>query len=170
MKNLITQLYTTDEINSMVQYLTNSIDVAVAKGSGLDMKARQGMRKMGTARLGYANMILPIAKNNLNVLPRDKDPQRLADLLLAYRDIAVVRGLAQKMLEWSDDTMKALGIDAVAEADSLATSLHNARRDSDTLDLEMGEVDTYNSRFGKQMEDEDAEGNTPTPDNGGITG
>lgn len=155
MKNLVRDLITDLELDEIENGLKRSIATATAKAVTLDMPTRMKRRKMGTARQGYVELVQPIATNNSSKFGADLDPQKLAAYMNTRRRVATVRGLAQKLLELCDDTNMAIGIDAVAMADDMSGVLQIARKRDDGLDTEMGELDAYNSRFGKQMEEED---------------
>ena len=104
MKQLVKELITQPEIDKIADLLTQAIAVATPPAIPLDMADRQKRRKMGTARQGYVNMVLPVAINNIGLLRRDQEPAYLGKLMDTFTKIATMRGLAQKMLELADDT------------------------------------------------------------------
>ena len=155
MKALITNIISHDEISEASDMLKKALSILSPKAIPIDMKIRQERRKMGTARQGYVNMVLPIAINNIHLLPRDLEPAYLDQIMGLLKEVATMRGLAQKMLELTDDTWMGMGIDAVALSDAFVGSFQTARKRDDSLDTEMGEIDEYNSRFANQMVEED---------------
>lgn len=147
MKKLVDSLYTAADIEAMTNHIAGAVTIANEKAVLLSMKERKGGRQLGIARQGYVSLIQTIAANNIKELPRDKNPEELENLLKSYKDLSLLRVQVMQMLECIDDTRLAIGKDAILMADIFASVLKVARKDNSGLDMEMGEVDDYNTRF-----------------------
>ena len=125
----------------------------------LNMDERRFMRKMGTQRFAYAKSAMSYSKMDEDILPRNINPQDFESLLRYFEQLGDLYRTLEKFKERIDDTMMAVGIDAMW----YTKVVHDAYRTQakfGTYDDALNALDEYNARSQKE---EEAQKATETP-------
>ncbi|MGG9971050.1 hypothetical protein ACQ33O_04570 [Ferruginibacter sp. SUN002] len=157
MNKLISNPLTAAVSTNIATATNNSIQQLTPFHVPLTDEQRKGSRTMAEGREGMVRLISKIATQHINSLPRNEDPQEMATLLKAYEDGGQALQAIKQLMEMMEDTQTAVGIDLMALYDRYNGYLQTSRSGNTALDAAMGEIDSYNARFGKSATD------TPTP-------
>jgi hypothetical protein len=135
------------DADKMSQLLQQLEDLMTGYNVGLSNEQRTGLRTMAEGREGYAKLVSDIALTHTESLPRNENPEDLKGVLAYYSQLSQLRLKAGKFLEMLDDTQTAAGTDVMAMVDRYTNYLQTARKSNTALDMALGEVDAWNSRY-----------------------
>jgi hypothetical protein len=113
----------------------------------LNDSERLGLRTVAEGREGYVRTVSRIALAHTESLPRNEDPNELAQMLAYYDRLGLLLQKLHLYTEMVDDTMMAAGVDIMAMTDRYISHLQTARSSNTSLDMAMNQVDDYNKRF-----------------------
>ncbi|KAA5536538.1 hypothetical protein F0919_02395 [Taibaiella lutea] len=153
-----------NELEKTTAELTGLATILTPFKVSLSNESRNGLRVVGTSRLGLVEIVAKLSTQYDNKLAKDDQAADLNQRLVYLRKLKACKLAAKNLCELLDDTDKALGNDVMTFVDKFSNSLRNARKYDGDLDEAMKELDDYNARFGKIIEDEDKEseaGNNP---------
>ncbi|MFA6060847.1 MAG: hypothetical protein WC756_21800 [Taibaiella sp.] len=161
MNLLVTLFAPANDIVNATQAINNWRDSFNPYKKSLTAKARQGLRAVGSSRLGLVKIVGKISTQYNGKLSKEDDAGELTSRMDYHDKIRQYKIAVQNLYEALDDTDKAIGQDIMAHVDKFSSSLQTARQHDGDLDEAMKELDEYNARFGATMAEEDE--NTETP-------
>jgi hypothetical protein len=161
--NLLVRSFAADvELENAVNGIKNLTDAIAPYKLSLSNDDRKGLRVVGTSRLGLVEIVNRLATQYDNKLSKTENASDLSFRINYLHMLKTYKMAAQHLLEVLDDTDKALGNDIMTFVDKFSTNLRSARKFDGDLDEAMKELDDYNARFGKIMDEEDTQQNTAT--------
>jgi hypothetical protein len=153
MPTLISTFMPAKTADEIISNLKDQIAVINPFKVNLTDEAKRGSRTMGEGREGLARLVSNIATNNIDSLARENDPKELEDRLTYDAQLEKVRQLALSLLEITEETQLANGIDIMKLVDAFVANLQTSRSRNGSLDNSMGEVDEYYKRFAPKAEE-----------------
>lgn len=139
--------------DDVISNLKDQIAVIKPFKVNLTDDAKRGSRTMGEGREGLARLVSNIATNNIDSLARENDPKELEDRLTYDAQIEKIRQQALSLLEITEETQLANGIDIMKLVDAFVANLQTSRSRNGSLDNSMREVDEYYKRFAPKAEE-----------------
>jgi hypothetical protein len=127
----------------------------------LTLEERRWKRKMGPRRFAYATEAARKGKQFEAVMPRTFVASSFADLLDLCKKVADLLGKVEELQESLDDTLMALGIDAMTFTKLVHDGLRSANLLDPRYDSPLAELDEFN----KLASREDAEEEQPLAEN-----
>lgn len=112
----------------------------------LSMEERQGKRKMGPRRLAYAQNGERRGTLHEEVMPRTFYAVNFSRLLTTHNEFFKILAQNSEIGEMLDDTLMALGIDAMTYTKVVHDGLRSANLLNPALDEALRELDEYNKR------------------------
>jgi len=143
------------EITNGINQIRGFNDLFAPYKVSLTVEQRRGLRIVGNSRVGLANMIAGIAEEYKKKLPSEESYEELTTRLTYLNLLKTYKRAVKNLLESLDDTEKALGKDIMLFVDKYSGILNNARKFDGDLDEDMKELDDYNARFGKVIDEEE---------------
>ena len=158
MDNLLVHSFApNDELDKSIEK-ANALSAAMAPHKvSLNKEVRKSLRVVGTSRMGLLTIIDKVATQYDEKLAKNEKASDLTQRIAYLHKLRKYKLAIQNLLEALDDTDKALGKDIMSYVDKFGGSLSNVRKHDGDLDEAMKELDDYNARFGKIMEQEDNE-------------
>lgn len=126
----------------------------------LSAEDRTGIRTIAEGREGYAREMLRVARLYINSLPREYDVEEFVELFRLYDEWKPILTEAEMYCEQVDDTLVAIGMEIMKNADTANGYLQIARKGNANLDRALAGIDNFNSRYGKSS-DSSTTTNTP---------
>lgn len=126
----------------------------------LSAEERTGIRTIAEGREGYAREMLRIARIYINSLPRDYSVEEYEELFRLYDEWKPILTEIEMYTEQIDDTLVAIGIEIMKNADTVNGFLQIARKGNANLDRALEGIDKFNARYGRTS---DSSSNTPPP-------
>ncbi|KAA5533561.1 hypothetical protein F0919_13560 [Taibaiella lutea] len=146
-----------DELEDAINQINGLINNLDPFKVSLSNDARKKMRVVGSSRLGLVDIVSRLATQYDEKLAKNDNAKDLKERVAYLQVLRAYRIAAQKLCEALDDTDKALGKDIMGYVDKFGDSLQSARKYDGDLDEAIKELDDYNARFKKVMEEEDPE-------------
>jgi hypothetical protein len=112
----------------------------------LSMEERQGKRKMGPRRLAYAQNAERRGVLHEAVMPRTFYANNFTHLIAIHNELNKLMAQNGDLQEMLDDTIMALGIDAMSYTKMVHDGLRSANLLNPNLDVALKELDEYNKR------------------------
>lgn len=122
----------------------------------LSMEERQGRRKMGPRRLAYAQNSERRGVQHEEVMPRTFYAYNFTSVINSHHEFSKIMAQNSEIHEMLDDTLMALGIDAMTYTKVVHDGLRSANLLNPSLDAALKELDEYNKRA--QAEEAEEEG------------
>lgn len=119
---------------------------------------RQGKRKMGPRRIGYAQIAEQGSNQHIQVMPRNLDNYLFAQVMQFIDNLRRMRAVHRAFFEMIDDTLMAAGIDAM----TLAKIVHDAIRIANKVDPSYDSILAELDDFHKRAQAEESEEELPT--------
>lgn len=126
----------------------------------LSAEDRIGIRTIAEGREGYAREMLRISRIYINSLPREYNVEEFEELFRLYDEWKPILTESEMYAEQIDDTLVAIGMEIMKNADTANGFLQIARKGNANLDRAMEGIDRFNSRYGKSG---DGSSTTNTP-------
>ena len=147
------KLYFSKQVNQAVTDVANTINVIENSltsvrefAVSLTMEDRKKRRKMGARRLAYATEAVRKGKQFESVMPRTFIAADFEQLLSLYKDVADLLGKVEELRESLDDTLMAIGIDAMTFTKLVHDGLRSANTLDPRFDTSLRELDGFNKR------------------------
>ncbi|MDX1943596.1 MAG: hypothetical protein SFU99_23720 [Saprospiraceae bacterium] len=112
----------------------------------LSMEERQGKRKMGPRRLAYAQNAERRGVLHEDVMPRMFYADNFSRTFAAHNEFSKIIAQNSEIHEMLDDTLMALGIDAMTYTKLVHDGLRSANIINPVLDEALRELDEFNKR------------------------
>lgn len=129
----------------------------------LSMEERQGRRKMGPRRLAYAQTAERRGVQHEAVMPRTFFAAHFSRIIWLHTEISKTLAQIEELHEMLDDTLMAVGIDAMTYTKVVHDGLRSANLLNPSLDAALKELDEFN----KRAQAEEVEEN-PLPVSNGV--
>ena len=150
---LVTRLMPEAALDALSLQIKTARDTFIPFAKNLDAERRRGARTVATSRIGLASIVEDVAITFPGKFTADDNVAAYSERLANHKKLSQLRDLCASLLENTDDTYLALGVDIMAGAD-LYIDLLEARRGGDgDLDAAMERIDEYNSKFRSQPND-----------------
>lgn len=112
----------------------------------LSNEERQGKRKLGPRRIGYAQISEQGSNQHLQVMPRNLNNDHFTQIMQYIANLRRMRAMQQAFFEMVDDTMMAAGIDAMTFAKMVHDAIRIANKVDPSYDSILKELDEYHKR------------------------
>ncbi|MFN7116582.1 MAG: hypothetical protein ACK4TA_07250 [Saprospiraceae bacterium] len=132
-----------------VKYMLQGIKVS------LSMEERRQRRKMGSRRLAYASAAERRCVQHEQVMPRQFNTYYFSQLMTSYIEMSRLLSYLDELHEMLDDTLTAMGIDAMTCTKVVHDSLRIANLLDPSLDGALQELDEFNKRAQAEDSEED---------------
>lgn len=136
----------TSDVANAINVVENSLSSVREFSVSLTMEDRRKRRKMGPRRLAYATEAVRKGKQFENVMPRTFIAADFEQLLSLYKDVADLLGKVEELRESLDDTLMAIGIDAMTFTKLVHDGLRSANTLDPRFDTSLRELDGFNKR------------------------
>lgn len=130
----------------------------------LSDEERRGIRSVSARREGYVLQILRLCQQYANVLPRNFDENKFAELVKQVDTWKRIQIATREANEISTDLLLAMGAFTMRYVDTGYAALQTGRKNNANLDDAMVDIDNYNNRFGRNTNTE-----PPTNENDSIS-
>jgi hypothetical protein len=145
-----------EQRSEAIDLLTRLRNLLVGSASPLSPDEKKN-RGMAEKREGYVRLVLRVASNFAEELPRSFDLEECNNLLQAREDWKTLLLKAEEAAELAEDTEYAIGVELMKQIDRAANSLNAGRKNNPALDRAMREIDDYNQQFGAKKKEVDYE-------------
>ncbi|MFN7118912.1 MAG: hypothetical protein ACK4TA_19090, partial [Saprospiraceae bacterium] len=130
----------------------------------LSIEERRYRRKMGARRVAYVQVGERLGEQYEQRMPRDFNSYHLHRVMQSHSGLSRVFSHVSEVNEILDDTLMALGIDAMALAKMVHDTLRTANQLDPSLDGALRELDEFYKRAqAEELEEESQQQNNPTP-------
>lgn len=146
-----------NKVNQLLDLLNQFGQAFEVNKESLSMQERQGTRKMGPRRLAYAEMAAQKGLQHESIMPRNFDPQDFKTWMTYYNNLRNLRGKITEILEAVDDTMMAVGIDAMSYTKVVHDILRSMNTMDPSLDESLKDLDEFNKQASREVEELDEE-------------
>lgn len=126
----------------------------------LSIEERRFRRKLGDRRLAYAILAARLGMLHEDAMPRSFNPKDFVELMKHRALLAPVLDYLVLLTESIDDTLMALGIDAMTFTKLVHDALKSRNGIDPSLDAAVQELDEFN--FRAEREDKETAVDTPT--------
>lgn len=151
----LSKIPTTEQFNEWIAIMENMMYAFEQYKVALSNEERQGKRKMGPRRVGYAQVAEQGSNQHLQVMPRNLDNYHFKQVMLYINNLRRFHGVHRAFFEMLDDTLMAAGIDAMTFAKIVHDAIRSANKVDPSYDSILKELDEYHKRA--QVEEAEAE-------------
>ena len=144
------------QISEVIDLMTKVRNILVDSASPLSPDEKKN-RSMAEKREGYVRLVLRVAENFVDELPRSFDLEEYKNLLKARDEWKIMLLKAEEVAELIEDTEYAIGVELMKQVDRAAAALNSGRKNNPALDRAMREIDDYNQQFGTKKKEVDYE-------------
>jgi sulfatase maturation enzyme AslB (radical SAM superfamily) len=127
----------------------------------LSNEERQGKRKLGARRIGYAQISEQGSNQHLQIMPRNLNNDHFTQIMQYIVNLRRMRAIQQAYFEMVDDTMMAAGIDAMTFSKMVHDAIRIANKVDPSYDSILKELDEYHKRAQVEDTEEDTEVEIP---------
>lgn len=123
----------------------------------LSNEERQGKRKLGARRIGYAQAAGQGSNQHIQIMPRNLDNYHFNQIMQFIDCLRRMRAVQRAFYEMVDDTLMAAGIDAMTFAKMVHDAIRLANKVDPAYDSILKELDEYNKRAQAEEAEEDSD-------------
>ncbi len=127
---------------------------------GLSLEERRSRRKLGARRSAYAELAARLGMLHEDAMPRSFNPEDFVKLMKCRSLLAPLLDRIVLLLESIDDTLMALGIDAMTYTKLVHDALKSRNGIDPSLDAAVKELDEFN--FRAEQEDKETAVDAPS--------
>lgn len=142
------------QLAEAMDLLTRLRAIMVEAASPLSPDEKQ-TRGMAEKREGYVRLVLRVATNFIDELPRSFNIDECSKLLTAREDWKNLLLKTEETAELAEDTEFAIGVELMRQVDRAAAALNAGRKNNPALDRAMREIDDFNQQFGMKKKESD---------------
>ena len=151
------QLPAPEQVQSWIATLQQLKSEMQPYAISLSLEERQGKRKMGPRRLAYAHSSERRGTLHENVMPRTFYAMNFTQIMSGHQSYSTLLALHSEVGEMMDDTLMALGIDAMTYTKIVHDGLRSANQMNPIFDEALRELDEFNKRAqAEEMEENEA--------------
>ena len=137
---------TVQELNDTVTGLQALVNGVKDFSVSLSIEQRSSSYKMGAKRYAYAKTAERIAKQYINVMPRQFDDTHFTQNINLIDALQAIQLLIDQLGEQIDDTLMAARIDAMTYTKQVHDSLRLANTTDPSFDTPLRDLDDFNTR------------------------
>jgi hypothetical protein len=154
-----------DDLQNLADQVNKLNEMVSINAVKIKDEKKNGVRVMSQGREGYVRLVSKVATQHIDSLSRADDPIELAQRLTYDENLQAARQAVKDLFEYVDGTSWGNSADIMEMADRYVNSLQGQRGNNTALDSAMNEIDEWNKRFGRHLDNEDPESENTTPKN-----
>lgn len=142
----LSKIPSTEQFNEWIANTENQMYAFQEYKVSLSNEERQGKRKLGPRRIGYAQIAGQGSNQHIQIMPRNLDNYHFSQIMQYIDNLRRMRAVHRAYYEMVDDTMMAAGIDAMTFAKIVHDAIRSANKVDPAYDSILRELDEFNKR------------------------